>query len=363
MKICEIIPYLYPLGGAERFLLNLSNSFFDQGDEIHIISLYKQDNNPVVNKLLDQKNIKIHFLNKKKGIDFKCAKELKKLIRILKPDVLHAHLDTLLTIWLSGINKTIKTFYTFHTLINTSVVGKKSKPKNVLYRMLFKHKKIYPIAISQIIKESICNYYNLESSFVDVVYNGVPIKQFSKSLSLLKREYDFIFIGRFIELKNPKIILSSFKKVLDIFPSANLVLIGEGPLLTDCIKYVDDFNIPNVEFKGFVEDVSLLLTNSKCLLLPSRYEGNPLVINEAIASKSYVIATCVGGIPDVVSDKNGCLINYDQDLENSLYKCMISFLGNTEAINALLESNYDNNSKMVSIERASKEYKHIFGGE
>ncbi len=362
MRICEVIPCLYPLGGAERFLIDLSNSFVTEGDEVFIISLYTKQDNPIVKTLMEQSKIKMFFLEKKKGIDLKCAKKLKKLIESIKPDIIHSHLDSILTIWLSGIFKKIKTFYTFHTLINTSVVGKKSAPKNILYKMLFKRKNIFPVAISQTIKKSICDYYRLDPSYVEVVYNGVPTNHFSVSTSLGERNIDFIFIGRFIELKNTKIILSCFKKVLDVHPSSTLVMIGEGPLLSWCKQYVSDNNIPGVEFKGFIEDVSPFITNAKCLLLPSTYEGNPIVINEAIASRSFVIATSVGGIPDVVNSKNGQLIAYDSKLEDSLYTSMVSFLNRIDTINDLLEENYVENLKMVSIDRASSEYIKVFKG-
>lgn len=362
MRICEVIPCLYPLGGAERLLINLSNSFIDEGDEVYIISLYTKEDNPIVKSLKKQSKVKLFFLGKKKGIDFKCAKKLKKLIAIIKPDIIHSHLDSILTIWLSGVFKTVKTFYTFHTLINTSVIGKKSAPKNILYKSLLKRKKIHPIAISQTIKKSICDYYGLDPSFVEVVKNGVPTKHFLTSTPLGKRNIDFIFIGRFIELKNTKTILLCFKKVLDFYPSSKLVMIGNGPLLSWCKQYVLNNNISNVEFKGFVEDVSPFITDAKCLLLPSTYEGNPLVINEAIASRSYVIATSVGGIPDVVNSKNGNLIDYNSRVEDSLYTSMLSFLASIDSVNKLLKDNYEENLKMVSIDRASSEYKKIFEG-
>lgn len=362
MRICEIIPCLYPLGGAERFVINLSNSFVNEGDEVFIISLYTKKDNPIVESLIKQNTIKLFFLEKKKGIDLKCAKKLKKLIKLIKPDVIHCHLDSILTIWLSGVFKSTKTFYTFHTLINTSVIGKKSTPKNILYKSLLKRKKIFPIAISQTIKKSICDYYGLDSSFVEVVYNGVPINHFLVSTSLRERNIDFIFIGRFIELKNTELILSCFKKILDTHPSSKLVMIGEGPLLSQCKQYSLDNNISNVEFKGFIEDVSPFITNAKCLLLPSTYEGNPIVINEAIASRSFVIATSVGGIPDVVNSKNGQLIVFDSKLEENLYTNMEAFLNNSDSVNSLLEENYEENLKMVSIDRASLEYKNVFKG-
>ena len=358
MVIVEIIPSLYPTNGAERLVMNLTKSFAHSKHKIILISLYSDEDNDAVRELKQCEDIDIYFLGKKKGFDFDCASRLKKLIKEINPDAIHCHLDSLVTVWLSKIYKNYKVFYTFHTLIDREVIGSKFKLKNIIYRHIFKKKTVHPIAISRVIKESVCNYYELSDSFVDVVYNGVPINQFSNTSSYAEREYDFIYIGRFINLKNPLSIISAFNNIQKDYPNSKMVMIGAGPLLEECKAIA----CCNILFTGFINDVSTYLANSKALVLYSSYEGNPMVINEAIASKCFVIATSVGGIPDVVNNNNGLLIEFDNN-QGKLEEAMRNFLNNIQHYDELTSNNFEDNKSNVSIEKTISGYIDVFMGE
>ena len=358
MVIVEIIPFLHPTNGAERFVINLTKTFIRENHKVIVISLYSKEDNDAVNELKQIKDIELYFLGKKRGFDFACGSRLKKLLQRINPDVIHCHLDSLITIWLSKIYKKYRVFFTFHTLINKNVVGNKCKIKNIVYRHLFKKNFVYPIAISNIIKESICNYYGLKQSFVEVVCNGVPTPSFDESKQYINRKYDFIYIGRFINIKNPIKITHSFLELKKVYKDSKMIMIGDGPLLAECKQISNN----DIEFTGFVNDVSPYLANSKSLILFSDYEGNPMVINEAIASRCFVIATAVGGIPDVVDNTNGVLID-SSDNEHELVKQMQNFLCNSDIIDESTKKNYVKNRDKVSIDRTAKEYMDIFIGK
>ena len=98
------------------------------------------------------------------------------------------------------------------------------------------------------------------------------------------------------------------------------------------------------------------------LILASEYEGNPIVINEAIASKCFVLATKVGGIPDVINDNNGMLIDFDEQLKSKLTESMLYCKAHIAGINNMLDRNYQSNTENVSIERTCKEYLQLFNG-
>lgn len=361
MNIVEIIPSLFPVGGAERLVCNLTESFLNNNHSVVLISLYSNEHNIVVDELKN-KGVRIIFLNKKKGVDFSCAKRLKKIISEINPDVIHAHLDSLLTIYLSKIYRKYNVFYTFHTLITENVVGKKTNPKNLLYKHMFKKRMVTPVAISKTIKKSISSYYGLTDNFIQTIYNGVPVSLFSSNKPLEERAYDFVFIGRFIKIKNPDIILLSFIDFCKSYPKSSMIFVGEGELLPLCKEIVNKEKISNVIFTGFVDDVSSYLSNSKVLILASEYEGNPIVINEAIASKCFVLATKVGGIPDVINDNNGMLIDFDKQLKSKLTESMSYCKTHIVGINDMLDRNYQSNIENVSIERTCKEYLQLFNG-
>ena len=361
MRIVEVIPQLRSIGGAERLVFDLIEAFASANEhEIVVISLYSRGVDQVEQALSRFKNVSVFFLGKKPGVDFGCAKRLRKLLHRIDPDAVHCHLDSLVTIWLANTTKKYPIYYTFHTLITEQVIGKKRAPKNILYRRLFKKGFVHPIAIAPTIKKAVCDYFNLPASKVSLIANGVPLSKFKTNSKTRDRMYDFIFIGRFVSLKNPLLIIEAMKQLLSHRPDAKLLMLGEGPLLQKCIQEAGEHLDHGIEIKGFVDDVSPYLQNAKTLLLPSTYEGNPMVINEAIASKCFIAATRVGGIPDIVNDRNGALIDLDENLLASLVKTMTWCIENEKDIGELLDQNYLENVALISIKQTADSYINLF---
>ena len=84
-----------------------------------------------------------------------------------------------------------------------------------------------------------------------------------------------------------------------------------------------------------------------------------MVVNEAIASKCYVISTKVGGVPDIVNEKNGLLINYSDNIVEELTKAMAECLNKTNEINDLINQYYSVNQHNISIENTCLKYENI----
>lgn len=355
IKVVEVIPTFFPVGGAERFVSNLIIQFSKHEDvSVEVISLYNNSDNDIVRKI-NNFGIKIHFLNKKRGIDFKCAREFRKVVNSIKPDIIHLHLNTLLTYYLSAVSKRIKTFYTFHTLINKNVVGRKNKPINLLTKFLLKTGKIRAVAISNVIKQSICSYYSLKNKYVETIPNGVPLDSIDYSIPSQKRKFDLIFVGRFIELKNVQLIASSFAKIKQSFSKNNLVMLGDGPLLEKCKSDYSNF----IHFTGFVDNACSYIENSKVLVLASKYEGNPIVVNEAIAAGTFVVSTCVGGIPDILNETTGLLLPKETNASD-LCASLIRVLNDINKISDAIMLNIEKNRENVSIAKTADKYLYIF---
>src|SRR5690606_33877678 len=114
---------------------------------------------------------------------------------------------------------------------------------------------------------------------------------------------DFILqIGGLVEEKNPLGMLQIFKKVLKIKPDIHLVFLGSGSL-----KHVLEEEIQVQDLKNLVHlipnqsNIFPVLSRAKALVMPSKIEGLPGVILEAMYCKVPVVAYGVGGIPEVLS--------------------------------------------------------------
>src|SRR5712692_3676234 len=117
-------------------------------------------------------------------------------------------------------------------------------------------------------------------------------------------------VGRLVPIKGLEWLLKAAPRVLAEFPQACFVIIGEGPLLGELKELTSRLGIGlRVMFLGAREDVPECLATLDLFVLPSLNEGMGRVLLEAMAVGCPVVATRVGGIPDIVADgTNGLLV-------------------------------------------------------
>lgn len=170
-----------------------------------------------------------------------------------------------------------------------------------------------------------------------VMNNGVDLKKFA--FSNAKREivraqmgwqdkFVIMNVGRFMPQKNHVFLLSMFKRICEIRSDCILVLIGDGPLKQNMEKMCADLALTSsVSFLGGRNDVADLLNGADCFVLPSLFEGLPVVSIEAQCN----------GLPIVMS-------------ENVTKECGITDLSSFIS----LSSSYDDWMKKIFEEHAGK---------
>ena len=194
--------------------------------------------------------------------------------------------------------------------------------KHFLASYLFRNGYSIPIAVASQPANNFSNLFGIDIGYIN---NGVRITDYDSSIPLKDRQIDYLCIGRFVPVKNHlfllKIIDSHYKN-----SSYRFVFLGDGPLLEQCKKFARSHELKNVVFKGFVDNCNMYLSNSKILLMPSLNEGNPMVINEALASGMIVVGSDVGGIHDLLIYKdNGflCKVNNENSFVDSMKNAMV----------------------------------------
>lgn len=118
------------------------------------------------------------------------------------------------------------------------------------------------------------------------------------------------FVANFRAVKNHSMMLEAAEMVLSRRPDALFVLAGDGPLREQVLADIDRRGLGDrVRYLGQVRQAGRLVAAADALVLASHYEALPVVAMEAIASGVPVVATAVGGIPDLVRDgDNGILV-------------------------------------------------------
>ncbi|RIL04734.1 hypothetical protein DCC79_16495 [bacterium] len=116
-------------------------------------------------------------------------------------------------------------------------------------------------------------------------------------------------IGRLTPQKGVEDLLDAARLVCDARPEARFLIAGHGPLREDLEARAAGLGLNGaVRFLGYCADIPPLLAASDIVVLPSRAEGLPLVLLEALAAGRPVVASRVGGIPDVVRDNETGLL-------------------------------------------------------
>lgn len=152
-------------------------------------------------------------------------------------------------------------------------------------------------------------HYAARRGDVRVVYNGVDADRFRAP----REAHDGTrigTIGRIEAQKNLRVFLRAAAAVSSVRPDARFFVAGDGSLRAEMTRVSSELELADkVEFMGPVRDVPALLASLDQFWLTSDWEGTPNVVLEAMAAGLPVIATAVGGTPEVIDDgKTGVLV-------------------------------------------------------
>jgi len=117
-------------------------------------------------------------------------------------------------------------------------------------------------------------------------------------------------VGVLRSVKGHEITLRSVKAVMDVFPNAKYLIVGNGPRKEALLNFTDELGIAeHVIFTGFAEDIPEIYSFSDVAVLSSLSEGLPQSLLQAMAAGIPVVATRVGGVPEVViHERTGLLV-------------------------------------------------------
>jgi glycosyltransferase involved in cell wall biosynthesis len=156
-------------------------------------------------------------------------------------------------------------------------------------------------------------------SKVTVIYPGVDLTRFDvrETSPIIRCELGLPdwaavigVVARLDPIKGHTDLITAFPKILQAVPTARLVFIGDGPAASDLRHQVHEVGLAeHVHFLGSRRDIPRLLRAFDVFVLPSHQEGLGLAIIEAMAAGLPVVATRVGGIPEVVvEEETGLLV-------------------------------------------------------
>lgn len=304
MKIIQIIP-AFRLAGAEIMCENLCVALKNAGETVIAVSLFSEQT--AITERLRKNGVRIVFLEKKPGFDPSIFVKLVKLFRKEKPDVVHTHIYAskyaLPAAVLAGVKRKI---HTVHNMAQKEQGWAGRKINSFMY----KYCNVTPVALSNEIRRSIQEVYGLPKNKIPAIYNGIDLsKCIPKETYGIKECYTFLHIGRFMKVKNHETLIRAFAKIAALHENVKLQLIGEGELRPQIEELVKSLKIENkVEFLGLQANVYPFLHGADTFCLPSKYEGIPMTLIEAMGTGVPIISSAVGGIPDMLRDERDALL-------------------------------------------------------
>jgi glycosyltransferase involved in cell wall biosynthesis len=175
------------------------------------------------------------------------------------------------------------------------------------------------IAVSKAIAKETARFYRLSEEKIVVLHNGVDLPDIpDSSLNEQNGNHTMLCVGRLIWRKGVKYLIDALPQILLEYPDAKLLLVGNGEQKTFLEKRIQTLGIANsVQFLGNVSADTLysLYRKAGIYVQPSLYEPCAISILEAMGMGKAVVATSVGGIPELITDgKEGLLV----DPKNSL---------------------------------------------
>jgi glycosyltransferase involved in cell wall biosynthesis len=134
-------------------------------------------------------------------------------------------------------------------------------------------------------------------------------------------------VGNLYPVKGHKYLIRAFADIYFSYSKTFLVLVGRGGEENNLKQLVADLNIPGnrVIFTGFRNDIENIMNAFDLYVQPSLSEGHPVAVLEAMSLGIPVVATAVGGIPEIIGqDRYGTLVNSESCEE--LHRCIEGYL-------------------------------------
>jgi len=347
IKIAYLISTLNT-GGAENQLIRTINLLDKEKFLVKVFVL--SDKVDLIDNLND---VDVEILNINYRQPFAIPKVLK-TIHSFSPHILHSvmYASNLMARFYKLYNKKCKIVNHVHGL------GSWIKKRHILLDRFFLRCVDKIILVSQTSKSLRLEREKYPVEKTVVIYNSVNTNEF---INLKKTSNtDTIILGtasRLVNLKQVDKLLLLFKKIRDLKLDVVLKIAGSGPEQNRLRTIVDELNLNDyVSFMGNLTDMPIFYNSIDVFVLYSRIEDLPLTIVEAFSSGLPVIAPKIGGIPELITDNDGLLIDASSSVDDQAGQIANFILENNLKDLSLNNRKFAKNNFDSKIHKASVEY-------
>lgn len=349
LKVCLHISSFGP-GGAERQIVNLARELAGRGVEVILLHEQKdvqdayyleavRDRSVDVISIVAPEFLKQGILRSREHAEFfagiPASRPLKMAIQFLagafsslQPDIVHSYLDIPnctggCAAVLADVPVHLGSFRSMDPATARYVWEDLTYP---LYRYLLRHGRSRFEANSRLGAEHYARWLDMDPQAIAYSPNGLDpevyvqaspdtVQRLRASLGIPAAAPVLLTLGRFCPEKDPETMLDIFTRVHTVHPEARYLIAGTGMTPAGAMgAMVRDRGLDSaVHLLGVQSDVSALLSCADIFLLPSRIEGFPNAVMEAMAAGVPVVGSRVGGVPDLVRHGEDGFLHEAQD--------------------------------------------------
>ncbi|MEG3166600.1 glycosyltransferase [Sphingomonas sp. LB3N6] len=205
----------------------------------------------------------------------------------------------------------------------------------------------------------------VDPALVETIHNGVGPHRPSRSRAALRGEWGvgdvpvLLMVARLAEQKGHALLLDALPAIRAAHPDVIVLLAGEGPLLTRTARAIAAKGLAGtVRMLGTRSDVADLMTLADLLVLPSAFEGLPLVALEAMAAGLPVVATVAPGNAEAIDDGvSGRLTAADPA---SFADAVITLLADRESLKAMASASIERQQDLFSADRMIADTRAVY---
>jgi len=255
--------------------------------------------------------------------DIKSFFKIYRLLRIIKPDIVHTHTAKAGTIgrlaaFFSGVPIII---HTFHGNVFNGYFSKAKTKIFIIIEKLLAKLSTKIIAISKQQKNELVKYgvafiekikiINLGFDFENVIPGPEHKRKFKSNFNFPADAKLVGIVGRLAPIKNHILFIDIAEQVINKYDNIYFPIIGDGEMRALLEDKVKERNLQNkIIFTGFIRDLKSVYADLDIVLLTSINEGTPVALIEAMACGKIVMTTKVGGVADfIVNGKNGFIFD------------------------------------------------------
>jgi len=321
--------YCFEIGGLQTLLAQCINRMSAENYRHAVICLAGYTD---YTALVHKPDVEFFTLNKQPGQSVSSHITLWRLLRQLRPAVVHTYnistIEYCLTAWMAGVPLRI---HAEHGRDSVEMDGQHRK-YNLLRRLLGPVIDRF-VPVSADLGQWLRYTVGIPAHKVRMIANGVDTTRFAPGRARAPACPPTIWIGavgRIDRIKNHSGLLAAFALLLVSFPAPEydlrLAIIGDGPLLASLRERVEQEQwADRVWLPGARHDVADIMRSFSVFVQPSLSEGTPVTILEAMATGLPVVASRVGGVPQLVLDGETGLLT-DPANPNSLAGAVAAYI-------------------------------------